>query len=273
MPSRMTCTRRGALALAGAALACLSPGARQAHAQAERPVLVFAAASLQPALTRIGQDWTAAGNPRVTFSFAGTPALARQLEQGAQADVFLSADVAWMDWAQGRNLIARDSRRDLLGNSLVLIAGRDAQLPMELSVAFASGLSIPDELGRALGDSRLALANPQTVPAGRYARQALQAFGAWEALSSRLAPVENVRLALALVARGEARFGIVYATDAASEPRVQVITRFGAGSHEPILYPAALTPSASPAGRAFFAHLASPAARRIFEADGFRPLF
>ncbi len=229
---------------------------------AGRPVLVFAAASLQPALTAIAAAWQAETGKRAAMSFAASSALARQIEQGAPADLFLSADIDWMDWAQARNLVRSGTRRNLLGNTLVLIAAPDN----------ADGLAIAPgfPLARAIGASRLATGDPQSVPVGRYARQALVSLGVWDEVAPRIAGVENVRAALALVARGEARYGIVYASDARSEPRVKVAGVFPASSHPPIIYPAALTAASDhPDAAAFLAYLTSPAATRIFEAEGF----
>ena len=233
-----------------------------ATAQEARPVAIFAAASLQTALNAIAAEWSRETGRRAVFSYAASSALARQIEQGAPADLFASADLDWMDWLQERRLIRPETRRTLLGNSLVLIAGRE--WTGELAIGRGFGLAA------ALGESRLALANPQAVPAGRYAKQALTALGVWDQLAPRVAGADNVRAALALVARGEARFGIVYETDARTEPRVRVVGRFPADSHPPILYPVALTAGAtSPEAAAFLAYLAGPAATLNFEAEGF----
>ncbi len=238
----------------------LAPSA--ASAQEARPVTVFAAASLQTALNAIAAEWRKETGKQAVFSYAASSALARQIEQGAPADLFASADLDWMDWLQERRLIRTETRRTLLGNSLVLIAGRDWTGELAIGRGFA--------LAAALGESRLALANPQAVPAGKYAQQALTALGVWEQVAPRVAGADNVRAALALVARGEARFGIVYDTDARTEPRVRVIGRFPADSHPPILYPVALTAGAThPDAAAFLAYLSGPAATRIFEAEGF----
>lgn len=229
----------------------------------ERPVAVFAAASLQTALNAVAEDWRRETGKRVALSFASSSALARQLEQGAPADLFASADSDWMDWAEIRGLIRAGTRRSLLGNRLVLIEPADRP-----ATALTIGPGFP--LAAAIGDSRLATGNPQSVPAGRYARAALTALGVWEQVAPRIAGAENVRAAMALVARGEARFGIVYETDARSEPRVRVVGAFPATSHPPIVYPFAVTAaSANPVAPAFLDHLRSPAALRIFAAEGF----
>lgn len=235
---------------------------RPAQAQEARPVLVFAAASLQTALTAIGAEWQKETGRRVSFSFAASSALARQIEQGAPADLFASADLEWMDWVQARNLIRPDSRTTLLANSLVLIAAREDPVQLSIAPGFA--------LAAAIGSSRLATGDPRAVPVGRYAQAALTALGVWDAVSPRIAGADNVRSALALVARGEARFGIVYATDARVEPRVRVVGTFPPGTHPPIAYPFSLTAGSShPDAAAFLAYLRSPAADRIFAAEGF----
>lgn len=251
-------SRRLLLALALSGLA-VTPSA----AQESRPVLFFAAASLQTALNAIAAEWTKETGKRVTFSYAASSALARQMEQGAPADLFASADLDWMDWAQQRNLIRTDTRRTLLGNTLVLIEPTDRPAT---TLPIAQGFP----LAAAIGDSRLATGNPQSVPVGRYAQAALTSLGVWDAVGPRIAGTDNVRAALALVARGEARFGIVYETDARTEPRVRVVGTFPAASHPPILYPFAVTAnSTNPDAGAFLAYLRSPAAIRIFEAEGF----
>jgi molybdate transport system substrate-binding protein len=252
--------RRAVLALALALLACPAP------AQEPRPVLFFAAASLQTSLNAIAADWTRETGKRVTFSYAASSALARQIEQGAPADLFASADLDWMDWAQQRGLIDAGTRRALLGNTLVLIEPADRPAT---NLTIAPGFP----LAAAIGEQRLATGNPQSVPVGRYAQAALTALGVWGEVAPRLAGTENVRAALALVARGEARFGIVYATDARTEPRVRVVGTFPAASHPPIVYPFAVTAtSTNPDARAFLDYLRSPAALRIVEAEGFAVL-
>lgn len=228
-----------------------------------RPVVVFAATSLQTALGSVAEQWRRETGRAVTFSFAATPALARQIEQGAPADIFAAADNDWMDWAQTRGLIRPESRVSLLGNRLALIAAADAPAS---SLAIGPGFPLAAELG----GSRLAIGHPQSVPAGRYAQAALNSLGVWEAVRSRIAGTDNVRAALALVARGEARYGVVYETDARSEPRVRLVGLFPPGSHPPIVYPFALVAaSASADAAAFLSYLQTPAALRIFAAEGF----
>jgi molybdate transport system substrate-binding protein len=201
----------------------------------------------------------------VRISYAASSALARQLEQGAPADLYLSADIDWMAWSAARHLVRAETRIDLLGNRLVLIApARDAR-----TMALRRGM----DLAGALGGGRLALADPAAVPAGKYGKAALAALGVWDSVKDRLARAENVRAALAFVARGEAPLGIVYASDAAVEPGVRVVATFGAGLHPPIVYPAAVTAaSTNPAAARFLAFLASEPARPIFERYGFTVL-
>ena len=233
-----------------------------ARAQDGKPLLVFAAASLQTSLTRIAAEWKATTGRSVSVSFAASSQLARQIEQGAPADIFISADLDWMDWAQARKLVRTGSRRNLLGNTLVLIEPASARSALTIAPGFP--------LLAALGDSRLAMGMPQTVPAGRYAHLALQSLGIWDQIAPRIAGSENVRAALALVARGEARHGIVYASDARSDGRVRVVGRFPPESHPAIVYPGALTAATThPDAGAFLDHLGSTRAQAIFEADGF----
>ena len=239
-----------------------APGTRQSAAGTH--ALVFAAASLKDALDAVVAGWVAGGGRRPAIAYAGSPALARQIEQGAPADLFVSADEAWMDHLEARGLLRAGSRVALLANALVLVAPTAQPTPAALRLA--PGV----DLAGALGDGRLAIADPRTVPAGRYARAALTALGAWAPVADRLAPTENVRAALALVARGEAPLGVVYATDARAEPRVRVVDVFQASSHPPIVYPLARTAaSRSPDAGPLAAWLAGPAAAAIFVAHGF----
>lgn len=246
-----------------AVLAALCALALPAAAQ-PRPVTVFAAASLTDVLGAIGADYTRRTGTPVRFSFASSAVAARQIEAGAQADVFVSADVDWMDHLQRRGRIQPASRRDLLGNRLALVARKGDKRAVKIAPNFP--------LAAALGEGRLAIADPDSVPAGRYARSALQALKVWPAVQGRLAQAENVRVALAYVARGEAPLGIVYQTDALAEPGVRIVDLFPERSHPPIVYPAALTRSAGPEAAAFLAHLRSPAARDAFRRAGFRTL-
>lgn len=243
-----------------AALAALSLAA---PARAETPVTVFAAASLADALRALGQDWVARGNPAPRFSFAASSALARQIEQGAPADLFLSADEPWMDYLQARNLILAETRRSPVGNALVLIAPADRAR----AVTLARGT---DLLTLAAG-GRIATGDPAHVPAGRYARAALDWMGQWQAVAPRLARADNVRAALLLVERGEAPLGIVYATDAAATRGVAVLGTFPAESHPPITYPFAITrrAAANAQARALHAFLVGPEAAPTWQRFGF----
>lgn len=235
-----------------------------APARAGDELLVFAAASLQEGLDDAAAGWAARSGQRVRVSYAGSAALARQVERGAPVDVFVAADAAWMDYLQVRGLVDPASRFDLAGNSLVLVAPRDTVGPLALT---------PDALEKALGPrGRLAVADTTSVPAGRYARQALQAMGLWHGVRGHLAQTDSVRAALAFVARGEAPLGIVYATDARVEPRVVVVARFPPGSHAPVRYPVARA-SAAPAGRSqgFLAYLQGDEVRAALRERGFDP--
>lgn len=224
-------------------------------------VLAFAAASLTDVLGELGGQYRVRSGRTVTFSFAASSALARQIEAGARADLFVSADREWMDYLQQRGLIAAASRRDIAGNRLVLVAPADSPARIELGERV--------DLGRALGRGRLALADPDIVPAGRYARAALQRLGAWTAVEHAIARAENVRVALAYVARGEAPLGIVYETDARIEPRVRIVVRLPENTHPPIRYPAALTRTAGEEAAGFLEFLGSAEARAVFERHGF----
>jgi molybdate transport system substrate-binding protein len=249
--------------LAGAVLmgaaAFLSAGAQ---AQTPAGPVVFAAASLKTALDEIATAYAAQGTARPRLSYAGSSALARQIEQGAPADIFASADKDWMDYLDKGKHIQSRTRIDLLGNSIVLVAPTGS----EVSLSLAPGA----DLAGALGKGRLALANVDAVPAGRYAKAALEKLGLWESVSKRLAQSENVRAALLFVSRGEAPMGIVYQTDAAAEPAVRIVATFPRGTHPPIIYPFALTSRAKhPDAAAFLAYLSGPAARAVFEKQGF----
>jgi molybdate transport system substrate-binding protein len=236
--------------------------ARPATAQ-PRPLTVFAAASLTEAMQDIARLWVQAGNPAPRLSFGSSATLARQIEQGAPAEIFASADEIWADYLDTRALLAPGTRVSLLGNSLVLVVPADR--PRRLSLD--ANLDVDALLGPR---GRLATGDPKHVPAGIYAEQALRRLGLWERLAPRLARTEDVRAALLLVERGEAPAGIVYATDAAVAPGVTVAAAFPPSSHDPVTYPFAVTRSGdSPAARAFLAFLDSPAARAVFTRRGF----
>lgn len=232
-------------------------------AAAQERLTVFAAASLRNALDEVNAAFSAATGIAVTASYAASSALAKQIAQGAPADVYVSANVKWMDYLAQEKLVRPGSRVDLLGNSLVLIAPGDSKLDR---VAIGTGFDI----AKLAGGGRIAVANTQAVPAGLYAKAALQSLGAWEAAEPKLAQAENVRATLAYVARGEAPLGIVYATDAKVEPKVKIAGVFPPGSHAAIVYPVAATAAGKQAPAARYLHfLQTPAAKQIFEQYGF----
>ena len=236
------------------------PAQAAAASGSERPVTVFAAASLRTALDDIATEWRRETGRIVRVSYAGTSALARQVEQGAPADVFISADRDWMDYLAQRGLVT--DPRALLANRLVLIA------PASSTVALKLGPGAP--LVDALGDGRLAVANVDSVPAGRYAKVALDSLGLWPQVARRLVQTTDVRGALRLVARGEVPLGIVYATDAHAERGVRVVDIFDQATHPTILYMAAVvSESSNPDAVAFLQFLGSAPARRAFEREGF----
>jgi molybdate transport system substrate-binding protein len=242
-----------------ALLCCATP----IHAQQPRESgpLVFAAASLTDVLREISQAYEKQTGKKVKLAFASSSVLARQIEAGSKADVFVSADQEWMDYLAQRKLIEVRSRRNLVGNRLVLIAPADS--PLELTIA--PGFRLAD----ALGDGRLATGDPDTVPAGRYARTALTNLGVWQSVAARLVRAENVRAALTYVARGEAPLGIVYATDAQIDQKVRVVATFPDHSHAPISYPAAATASAGPDAAGFLAFLGGAGAAPVWKKYGF----
>jgi molybdate transport system substrate-binding protein len=250
--------RRRLIAILGA-LALVLPA--PVLAQPAAPVTVFAAASLKNVLDEIGAAYAAKSGRQARFSYAASSALARQLAAGAPADVFISADSDWMDFAAKNGLIVAASRRDLLTNHLALIA------PAISKVRLRIGKGMP--LAQALGDGRLAVAGPD-VPAGKYAKASLIALGVWDSVAGKLAPADNVRGALLFVSRGESPLGIVYDTDAKVEPAVRIVGLFPDSSHPPIVYPAALVAhSSDPDAAAFFGFLQGPDAATIFRKYGF----
>lgn len=235
-----------------------------AHATQPRPITVFAAASLKESLDEAAAAWTKRSGQKVSISYAGSSALAKQIEQGAPADVFISADGEWMDYLQQRKLIDVDTRTHLVGNRLVVIAPVDSAL-RTLSLKRAA-------VRQALGGGRLAMAETTSVPAGRYGRQALTTLGLWDAVSGRLAQADNVRAAMAFVSRGEAPLGIVYATDAQAEPRVRVVAAIPGRAHDVIVYPLARVAKTPPAAtKGFLAFLRGDEAKAIFKRAGFLP--
>ena len=249
-PQMKTLRRLLALALAALAFA--------AHAQS---LTVFAAASLKNALDEAVSLYHKENGGRAVVAYASSAALARQIENGAPADVFVSADLDWMDYLEKKGLLAPGTRRNLLGNRLVLIA--PAKQPVR--VQLVPGVPI----AKLLGSNRIALAEPGSVPAGKYARAAFEKLGIWDQVSGRVAAADNVRAALLLVARGESPLGVVYLTDANAEPRVMIAGVFPADTHPPIAYPVAALKKAKSGAAPFLDWLASPASRRIFEKHGF----
>lgn len=234
-------------------------------ALAEEPVVVFAAASMKTALDEAAATFRVDNGVDVKISYGGSLALARQLAQGAPADIFVSADEDSMDEAAKAKAIKTDSRVDFLANTLVVVAAKNSSLQtLPLTAA---------DMTAALGSGKLATGEVNSVPVGKYAREALTNLKVWDAIEPHLAMTDNVRAALAFVARGEAPLGIVYATDAAAEPAVKVVATFPDSSHKPIVYPAALTAaSANPTAAKFFEFLRAAATRAIFQRQGFKTL-
>ena len=229
------------------------------------PLTVFAAASLKESLDEAARVYEKQTGTPVRASYAASSALARQIEQGAPADVFFSADLEWMDYLQQRGKIDSASRHNLLGNQLALVAPKNSRAQVDLKV--------PASLSAALGNRRLAVGQTRSVPAGKYARASLESLDAWDSVKSKLAESESVRAALMLVARGETPLGIVYLSDAKAEPAVRVVAVFPEGSHPPIVYPVApVRASRHPQAVAFVRWLSSPAARAVFQRRGFTVL-
>jgi molybdate transport system substrate-binding protein len=227
-------------------------------------ITVFAAASLKEALDAAAKPFEDSTGNRVSVSYAASNALAKQIEAGAPATLFISADLDWVDYVEQRGLTVPGTRRNLLGNDLVLIAPAASTASVKIAPGF--------DLAAALGGGRLALANPDSVPAGKYAKAALTKLGAWQGVEGHVAPAENVRAALALVSRNEAPLGIVYRTDAMADKGVRVVGAFPAGSHPDIIYPMVQLKGTNAATAALAAHLAAPATRAIWERYGFRVL-
>ena len=240
-------------------------GAFQAHAAPapEEPVRVFAAASLTNALNDIAAQWQRAGHPAPTLAFGASSALAKQVEAGAPADIFASADLKWMDYVDQRGRIDHASRDHLLGNTLVLIAPKGRRFHARMQ----PGFRIADAF-----DGKLCTGEPGVVPVGIYAKEALEKLGWWQPLQGRIVGADDVRTALTFVERGECGAGIVYATDARISDKVEVVATFPAGSHTPIVYPFALVTNARPDARAFLRYLRTPLAAAIFRRHGFTKL-
>ena len=228
----------------------------------EKSLTVFAAASMKNALDDVNAAYMAKTGAKVIASYAASSVLAKQIDQGAPADIFLSADTDWMDYATKQKTIKPDTRTNLLGNSIVLIAPKDSKID---NVTIASGF----DLAKLAGQGRIATGDVSSVPVGKYAKAALEKVGAWGAAAPKFAMAESVRAALTLVARGEAVLGIVYATDAKVEPEVKIVGTFPADSHPPIIYPVAATTSAGSGAADYLAFLHSQAAKTIFEKYGF----
>lgn len=225
-------------------------------------VTVFAAASLKESLDEQAKRFEGSTGKKVVIAYGASSALAKQIESGAPADVFISADLDWMDYVEQRKLLAPASRVELLRNALVLVAPARATPTLRITPGFA--------LAAALGQERLAMANPDSVPAGKYGRSALESLGVWASVEKQVARADNVRAALALVSRGEVPFGIVYRTDALADKGVKIVDAFPPSSHAPIVYPAALIATTrSAAAKPLLDHLASPAAREVWEKHGF----
>jgi len=229
----------------------------------DKTLTVFAAASMKNALDDVDAAYAAKTGVKISASYAASSALAKQIEQGAPADIFVSADTDWMDYAIGKKNINVPTRVDLLGNSIVLIAPKDSRID---NVTIGQGF----DLSKLAGDGKIATGDVKAVPVGKYAKAALEKLGAWQAAESKFAMAESVRAALALVARGEAVLGIVYSTDAKVEPGVKIVGTFPADSHPAIIYPVAATTTAKPEAAGYLAFLKTGAAKAIFEKYGFK---
>lgn len=247
-------------------LLAATPLGQGATAQQPGKLVVFAAASMETALDDITPVFVKQKGKTASVSYGSSAILAKQIERGAPADVYISADVKWMDYLEGKKLIAPGTRRNLLGNSLVLIEPADQQAQLKIAPGF--------DLADAAGDGKIAVCTVESCPAGIYAKEALQKLGVWDRVEPKLAQAANVRDALALVARGEAKFGIVYATDAKAEPKVKVVDVFPEATHSPIIYPVAVVAgSKNPDAAVFVAFLTSQAAVKILKAQGFTVLW
>jgi molybdate transport system substrate-binding protein len=255
--------KRSAIAALAAALVIAAvPHAVRAQ---DKSITVFAAASMKNALDDVDAAFTKQSSIKVVASYDASSALMKQIEGGAPADVFVSADLKWMDYGSQKKLIKDDTRVNLLGNELVLIAAKDSKI---VNVTIAPGF----ELAKLAGDGRIATGDVQAVPVGIYAKAALEKLGVWASVEPKMAMASNVRAALILVARGEAPLGIVYSTDAKVEPGVKIVGVFPENSHDPIIYPVAATVNAKPDATPYLAFLRSQAAKTIFESYGFAVL-
>lgn len=252
--------RRKLLALGLGLCVWLLPSAVPAAGE-NGPITVFAAASLTDVLQELGSAYTQASGTKVEFSFAASSVLARQIESGAHADAFFSADQDWMDYLDQRGLIQKPTRRDIVGNRLALVAPADSDIQLEIKPNFA--------LLAALKGGKLATGDPDSVPVGKYARAALTNLGVWNDVADHLVRADNVRSALAFVARGEVPLGIVYETDARVDKKVRVVALFPDSSHPPITYPIALTAKGDPRASAFLDFLHGPVGAAAFQKYGF----
>lgn len=263
----MRMERRTLLKYLGAAAAAVWIGAvplAQPAAAAEK-VTVFAAASLKNALDAVNAAWQKEAGKETTVSYAASSALAKQIEAGAPADVFISADLAWMDYVGEKKLIKEDTRANLLGNRIVLVTGKQDAAPVDIKQGF--------DLKGLLGDEKLAMGAVDSVPAGKYGKAALEKLGVWSSVEKNVAGGENVRAALLLVSKGEAPYGIVYKTDAAADKGVTVVGTFPEDSHPPIVYPISITAeSKNPDAAAYVEFVKSAEAAALFEAQGFTVL-
>ncbi len=233
-------------------------------AQARPDVTIFAAASLRDALDELAREYERQGRARAAVSYAGSPHLARQIEKGTPADIFISADGDWMDYLAVRGLIRIETRTNLLSNRLVLVAPSGSQATLKIEPRFP--------LAALLGDQRLAMADPDSVPAGKYGKAALEALGVWQEVAPKVARAENVRAALRLVAHAEAPLGVVYRTDALAERRVRTVGEFPLSVHPPIVYPAAIVAgSRSKLAYEYLRYLRSHAAQDVWRRHGFGP--
>jgi molybdate transport system substrate-binding protein len=247
--------------LAAWVVALLPLGAVHAGAPKQPEILVFAAASLANVLGELSADWQQTSGVSVKLSFAASSVLARQIEAGGKPDAFISADQEWMDYLQSRGLIEKSTRRNLIGNRLVLIAPADSKIELKIAAGFP--------LVGALGSGRLATGDPDTVPVGRYARSALTSLGLWDEIQDRLVRADNVRSAMMFVARGEVPLGIVYTTDALVDQKVRIIDTFPASTHAPITYPAAVVNGARSEALPFVEFLGGDVARATWKRFGF----
>ena len=244
----------------GLAISAAPPAAAES-----RDVLVFAAASLKNALDDVAAQYQHETGKQATISYGASSALAKQIEAGAPADIFISADLDWMDYLAKQKLIEPKSRKNLLGNALVMVAPKDSRVELEIAPGFP--------LAELLAGGKLAMGDTSAVPAGKYGKAALENLGVWAAVEHSIAQAENVRAALLLVARKEAPLGIVYRSDAEAEPKVRIVGTFPDDSHPPIVYPAALVAgSTSAAAAAFLAYIELAKARPLFERQGFTVL-